>query len=86
MLMKRRFEVKRVQATTSTPHRISVSQTMISGSSMSFQWKLHFPSVLLTIGVSSVVRESLSAVRRNSAGATNSFMIIPPLVSHLIFR
>ncbi|MCD7471819.1 hypothetical protein HAX54_012495, partial [Datura stramonium] len=48
---------------------ISLSLIVIGRSPMSHRWKLPCPSVFLTIGDSSMVHESPSAVRRNSDGA-----------------
>ncbi|MCD9638402.1 hypothetical protein HAX54_022360, partial [Datura stramonium] len=73
-------------ATASTPYRTDALWISTGGSLMSHQWKFHCPSVLLTIDSSSAFRGSLPAICQNSTGAASSFMIIPPLVSHLLFR
>ncbi|MCE3215034.1 hypothetical protein HAX54_000593, partial [Datura stramonium] len=44
------------------------------------------PGVLPITSGSSVVHGSPPVVHRYSVGAASSFLLIPPLVSHLIFR
>ncbi|MCD7464747.1 hypothetical protein HAX54_053356, partial [Datura stramonium] len=58
---------------------MNVSRLVTGGSPMSRRWNFHCPSILLTIGGSSAVRELPPAICWNSADAASSFMIIPPL-------
>ncbi|MCE2056135.1 hypothetical protein HAX54_044103, partial [Datura stramonium] len=59
---------------------IGYSPIATGGLLMSCRLKLHFPSFLLTIDGLSAVRKPLPPVRRNSAGASSSFMITSPPV------